>query len=104
MKADEEKRQYRQKGRRRVRKLVEKTIKDEDGFMVTKKEYESASETDDETEETKPVSSVLSMSKANVQKKKSEAVVQSPEKKKAKVVKQNKDKKQQSIMSFFKKK
>ena len=38
-------------GRRRVRKLVEKTFTDGDGFLVSKKEMESCSETDDENEE-----------------------------------------------------
>lgn len=36
------------KKRKRVRKLVEKTYTDEQGFMVTKKEFESASDTDDD--------------------------------------------------------
>ena len=40
-------------GRRRVRKLVDKTYMDDKGYFVTKKEYESASETDDEPEQVK---------------------------------------------------
>ena len=40
-------------GRRRVKKLVDKTYMDDKGYFVTKKEYESASETDDEPEQVK---------------------------------------------------
>ena len=40
-------------GRRRVKKLVEKTFMDKKGYMVTKKEYQSASETDEEPEPVK---------------------------------------------------
>ena len=38
-------------GRKRVKKQVDKTFMDDKGYMVTKKVYESASETDDETSE-----------------------------------------------------
>ena len=40
-------------GRRRVRRLVDKTYMDDKGYMVTKKEYESASESDTEEPEKK---------------------------------------------------
>merc|ERR1712142_1255920 len=40
-------------GRRRIRRQVDKTYVDDQGYMVTKKEYESASETDDEPEPVK---------------------------------------------------
>ena len=45
-------------GRRRVRRLVDKTYMDDKGYMVTKKEYESASESDTEQPEKKPVKKV----------------------------------------------
>ena len=45
-------------GRRRVRRLVDKTYMDSKGYMVTKKEYESASESDTEQPEKKPVKKV----------------------------------------------
>ena len=45
-------------GRRRVRRLVDKTYMDSKGYMVTKKEYESASESDTEEPEKKPVKKV----------------------------------------------
>merc|ERR1711973_181286 len=38
-------------GRKRVKKQVDKTFMDDKGYMVTKKVYESASETDDESSE-----------------------------------------------------
>ena len=38
-------------GRRRVRRLVDKTYMDSKGYMVTKKEYEYASESESETEQ-----------------------------------------------------
>merc|ERR1719412_1374478 len=40
-------------GRKRVKRQVDKTYVDDQGFMVTKKEYESASETDEEPEPVK---------------------------------------------------
>ena len=79
-------------GRRRVRRLVDKTYMDEKGYMVTKKEYESASESD--TEEP-PV-------KKTVTPKKQEKV-EAPAAKKPKLTGSG-GKGQAGIMNFFKKK
>jgi len=84
--------------RRRVKKQVDKTYVDEDGYMVTKKVVESASETDDETEAApKPKPEV----KQTVNKK--ETSEEAPAAKKQKVVAPG-AKKQQGIASFFTKK
>jgi len=76
-------------GRRRVRRQVDKTYVDDQGYMVTKKEYESASETDDEPE---PV------------KEKTAKEVEAPVAKKAKLAAPGGPKSQAGIMNFFKKK
>jgi len=78
-------------GRKRVRRQVDKTYVDEQGYMVTKKEYESASETDDEPE---PV-------KEEIPKKVEKVEV--PAAKKPKLVAPG-AKTQSGIMNFFKKK
>lgn len=81
------------KCRRRKRKLVQKTFKDEDGFMVTKKEYESFSESEEEPDKT-----------AEHKPEKKTKTQPEPEAKKGgkkKVMAQQQ--KQSSIMSFFKK-
>jgi len=75
-------------GRRRVKRQVDKTYVDDQGFMVTKKEYESASETDEEPE---PV------------KEKTPKKVEAPVAKKAKLAAPG-AKSQSGIMNFFKKK
>merc|ERR1719350_46150 len=75
-------------GRKRVKRQVNKTYVDDQGFMVTKKEYESASETDEEPEPVKEKTP-----------KKAEAHVA----KKAKLAAPG-AKSQAGIMSFFKKK
>jgi len=75
-------------GRKRVKRQVDKTYVDDQGFMVTKKEYESASETDEEPE---PV------------KEKTPKKVDAPVAKKAKLAAPG-AKSQAGIMSFFKKK
>jgi len=82
--------------RRRVKKQVDKTYVDEDGYMVTKKVVESASETDDETE---------AAPKPEVKKavNKKETTEEAPAAKKQKVVAPG-AKKQQGIASFFTKK
>lgn len=79
-------------GRRRVKKLVNKTYVDDEGFMVTKKVYESGSETDEEppAPEEKPV-------------KKSPVKVEAPAAKKPKLGAPG-GKAQPGIMNFFKKK
>jgi len=79
-------------GRRRVKKLVDKTYMDDKGYFVTKKEYESASETDDEPEQAK---------KPNTPKK--EEKVEPPATKKPKLAGSG-GKGQAGIMNFFKKK
>jgi len=79
-------------GRRRVRKQVDKTYVDEQGYMVTKKVYESGSETDDEPE---PVTKEA--------KKSPEPKVEAPAAKKAKLAAPG-AKAQPGIMNFFKKK
>jgi len=79
-------------GRRRVKKQVNKTYLDDDGYMVTKKEYESASETDDEPEVVKEKTP-----------KKEEVKVEAPAAKKPKLAAPG-GKTQAGIMNFFKKK
>jgi len=79
-------------GRRRVRKLVDKTYMDDKGYFVTKKEYESASETDDEPEQVK---------KPDTPKKQEK--VEPPATKKPKLTGSG-GKGQVGIMNFFKKK
>jgi len=78
-------------GRRRIRRQVDKTYVDDQGFMVTKKEYESASETDDEPEPFKEKEAIKSEK------------VEAPQAKKAKLAAPG-TKAQTGIMSFFKKK
>ncbi|TRY73785.1 hypothetical protein TCAL_01943 [Tigriopus californicus] len=80
-------------GRRRVRRLVNQTFTDDQGFTVTKKAMESASETDDETS---PNPSANSKDRPVLQPKNKQApksVVHEPGKVK-----------QASIMNFFQKK
>jgi len=79
-------------GRKRVKKQVDKTFMDEKGYMVTKKVYESASETDDESSEP-----------AKVPTPKKQEKVEPPASKKAKITGSG-GKGQTGIMSFFKKK
>jgi len=79
-------------GRKRVKKQVDKTFMDEKGYMVTKKVYESASETDDESSEPAKVPSPKKQEK-----------VEPPASKKAKITGSG-GKGQTGIMSFFKKK
>merc|ERR1712179_656829 len=79
-------------GRRRVRRQVDKTYVDDQGFMVTKKEYESASETDDEPEPVKE------KTPKKVEK------IEAPVAKKPKLVAPGGSKGQSGIMNFFKKK
>merc|ERR1719430_2430314 len=79
-------------GRRRVRRQVDKTYVDDQGFMVTKKEYESASETDDEPEQVKE------KTPKKVEK------LEAPVAKKPKLVAPGGSKGQSGIMNFFKKK
>ena len=79
---------------------VSRTFRDEDGFMVTKKEMASASESDNEADE------AAAVSEASKQKR-PEPVVKTPEKSKGKAGNSNAaaaSKKQASIMNFFKKK
>merc|ERR1712179_616643 len=78
-------------GRRRVRRQVDKTYVDDQGFMVTKKEYESASETDDEPEPVKE------KTPKKVEK------IEAPVAKKPKLVAPGGSKGQSGIMNFFKK-
>jgi len=81
-------------GRRRVRRLVDKTYMDSKGYMVTKKEYESASESDTEQPEKKPVKKVTP---------KKHEKVEAPVAKKPKLTGSG-GKGQTGIMNFFKKK
>jgi len=78
-------------GRRRVRRQVDKTYVDDQGYMVTKKEYESASETDEEPEPVKE------KTPKKVEK------IEAPAAKKPKLAAPG-GKAQAGIMSFFKKK
>lgn len=81
-------------GRKRVKKQVDKTFMDDKGYMVTKKVYESASETDDETSEPSKVPTPKKQEK-----------VEPPASKKAKIAGPGSGGKGQTgIMSFFKKK
>jgi len=81
-------------GRRRVRRLVDKTYMDSKGYMVTKKEFESASESDTEQPEKKPVKKVTP---------KKHEKVEAPVAKKPKLTGSG-GKGQTGIMNFFKKK
>ena len=76
---------------------MNRTFRDEDGFMVTKKEMASASESDNEADEASTAAS---------KQKRPEPVVKTPEKSsKGKAAgNSNASKKQASIMNFFKKK
>merc|ERR1712181_127305 len=85
------------KRRRRVKKQVDKTYVDGDGYMVTKKVAESASETDDETEVAAKPEAVKTLNKK-------ETPEAAPAAKKQKVVVAPGAKKQQGIASFFTKK
>jgi len=78
-------------GRRRVKRQVDKTYVDDQGYMVTKKEYESASETDEEPEPVKE------KTPKKVEK------IEAPAPKKAKLAAPG-AKSQPGIMGFFKKK
>jgi len=78
-------------GRRRVKKLVDKTFMDDQGYMVTKKVYESGSESDNEP------SPVKKLVVAKV------SPTSAPAAKKPKIIAGGTNK-QQNIMSFFKKK
>lgn len=78
-------------GRRRVKRQVDKTYVDDQGYMVTKKEYESASETDEEPEPVKE------KTPKKVEK------IEAPAAKKAKLAAPG-AKSQPGIMGFFKKK
>lgn len=83
-------------GRRRVKKQVDKTYMDEDGYMVTKKVLESGSETDDDVEEPK-------VEAESVKSEPKKEVTEAPPSKKAKVVASG-AKNQKGIQSFFTKK
>jgi len=83
------------KGRRRVKRQVDKTYVDSEGYMVTKKVVESASETDEEPEETK--------AKVETVEPKAKKEVEAPAAKKTKLAAPG-AKKQQGIASFFSKK
>ena len=77
---------------------MSRTFRDEDGFMVTKKEMASASESDNEADNEAAASSASKQ-------KRPEPVVKTPEKSsKGKAGNSNASKKQASIMNFFKKK
>lgn len=78
-------------GRKRVKRQVDKTYVDDQGYMVTKKEYESASETDEEPEPVKE------KTPKKVEK------IEAPAAKKAKLAAPG-AKSQPGIMGFFKKK
>jgi len=80
------------RGRRRVRKMVDKTFMDAEGFMVTKKEMASASETDEEAEEVQKNPPVVE---------KEEVIAPLPKKPK---LTNSGGKGQAGIMNFFKKK
>lgn len=82
-------------GRRRVKRQVDKTYVDDDGYMVTKKVIESASETDDEPEPVKETK------KPEVKKETAEAA---PAAKKAKLAAPGAKTKNQGIAGFFTKK
>jgi len=86
--------------RRRVKKQVDKTYVDEDGYMVTKKVVESASETDDETDVAPKPKAEKTVNTVN----KKETPEEAPAAKKQKVVVAPGAKKQQGIASFFTKK
>ena len=94
-------------GRRRVRKMVEKQIVDEDGFTTTKTQMESCSESDDNEGEEKPV---LVEKKVEDSKKveNNKPVIKEPPAKKTKPPVTKKKGaaagKQASIMNFFSKK
>ena len=79
---------------------MSRTFRDEDGFMVTKKEMASASESDNEADNEAAASTAASKQK------RPEPVVKTPEKSsKGKAAgNSNASKKQASIMNFFKKK
>ena len=78
---------------------MSRTFRDEDGFMVTKKEMASASESDNEADEAAAAAAAASKQK------RPEPVVKTPEKSsKGKAGNSNASKKQASIMNFFKKK
>jgi len=81
--------------RGRKKKLVDKTYMDEDGFLVTKKEYEFVDGSEDE-KETKSKVEAETKSKDSPKK-----VEEQPKKSEPSPVKKNK---QANIMSFFKKK
>merc|ERR1712059_45454 len=81
-------------GRRKVKKQVDKTYVDDQGYMVTKKVYESGSETDDEPEPAKK-----EVKKSPIK----ESKVEAPAAKKAKLAAPG-AKAQPGIMNFFKKK
>ena len=78
---------------------MSRTFRDEDGFMVTKKEMASASESDNEADNEAAASTASKQ-------KRPEPVVKTPEKSsKGKAAgNSNASKKQASIMNFFKKK
>jgi len=88
-------------GRRRVKRTVDKTYVDEDGYMVTKKVVESASETDDEPDvkEEKPEVKPEKLEVKKLETKNKDESTE-PKSKKAKVVAPA-TKPQKGIMNFF---
>ena len=92
------------KGRKRVRKLIDKTYMDEDGYMLTRKEYvfESCTESEPEEEKEKENKSKDNGDPVKTEKASPKVEMKEPPSKKKKVSPQNT--KQSSIMNFFKKK
>ncbi|XP_014246840.1 DNA polymerase delta subunit 3-like [Cimex lectularius] len=93
------------KGRKKVKKEVDNVFVDDNGFMVTKKEYVVESCSDDEaSNEKKPKLEVIETPKKEVKPaEKPETVEEKPKKGKGKKV-SPKGNKQRSITSFFQKK
>ncbi|XP_049773758.1 DNA polymerase delta subunit 3-like [Schistocerca cancellata] len=89
------------KGRKLIRKLVDKTFMDEDGYMITKKEfvYESCSESDHEEGKENEVKTENESTPKNTKKETQNNVKESPKKK----VSPPQKSKQATLMNFFKK-
>lgn len=89
------------KGRKRIRKLVDKTFMDDDGYMITKKEfvYESCSESDHEEGKENEGKTNSESTPKNIKKETESNVKESPKKK----VSPPQKSKQATLMNFFKK-
>ncbi len=87
------------KGRRRVKKMVDKTFMDEKGYMVTKKQLESCSETDDDDQDEVKKEPVVAAVNADKIKK---ATAEKTAKNNKTALASSSQNKQASIMSFFK--